>query len=88
MEDIIKNLIEEHINPSLSMHDGGIKLISVTTDEDFLVVTVQYSGSCTSCPSSELGTLNMIEMFLREELTAPNLMVKKYNSMTEFENNS
>lgn len=77
MKTIIKELIDENINPSLAEHAGAVELVSVETEEDHLVVTVKYQGACVGCPSSTAGTLRMIEFFLREELTAPNLEVRK-----------
>ncbi len=77
MKNKIKELIEENINPSLAEHAGAIELVSVENEEENLVVIVKYQGACVGCPSSSAGTLRMIEFFLREELSAPNLVVKK-----------
>lgn len=64
---IIKSFIEEHIAPFVAM-DGG-QVIVEHLDEHH-VVTIAYSGNCSSCFSSLGSTLNSISQLLRTHIYA------------------
>lgn len=66
-------IIEEDINPALSMHNGFIVLDAVENYPP--KVFISFFGGCQGCPSSIGATLNLITSMLREDLNLPELEV-------------
>ncbi len=62
----IKELLETHINPSVSMDGGAIQFSNYNNG----VVTLQMQGSCSGCPSSmvtlKAGVEGMMKRFIPE----------------------
>ena len=79
IKEKIKSLIDYDINPSLAMHEGSCTLHEVEIEEDYLIVKLSFQGSCNGCPASSGETRAGIEFFLREELSANNLIVININ---------
>ena len=63
MEEKIRKIIEEQINPVLGEHSGG----AVLTDFTDGVVTVRLTGACSSCPSAQMTTEDVVKEVLMEE---------------------
>ena len=53
------------------MDAGGLKIVDIIGNE----LLVEYTGTCTSCPSSIGGTLQSIEKILNLNVD-PNLIVR------------
>ena len=64
MEEKIKEIIENEINPQLKMHAGGCELIDYKDG----VVTVRLQGGCAGCPSSQITLLNGIAPLLKQKV--------------------
>lgn len=64
MEEAIKTVIKEDINPYLEMHAGGCDFVSY---EDG-VVTIHLYGGCSGCPSSQITLFNGITPILKEKI--------------------
>ena len=61
MEEKIRKIIEEQINPVLGEHSGG----AVLTDfQD----GVRLTGACSSCPSAQMTTEDIVKEVLMEEI--------------------
>ena len=74
--EIIKETINEMINPALSMHMGSVSLYKANFDANPPVVKLIFEGMCSSCPSSFSSTLSGITATLREETKIENLIVE------------
>ena len=61
MNENVKKVIEEHINPMLAQHGGACEFVGVTTGN---VVQVKLKGACGSCP----GAMMTLKGFVREVL--------------------
>jgi len=75
MEDQIKEILEEAINPMLASHFGSVSLDKIETIDKIQYIYLNFEGSCSGCPSSFSGTLKSIEFYLKEELDVPQLIV-------------
>ena len=64
MEEKIRAIIEEQVNPVLGEHSGGAILLKY---EDG-IATVRLTGACSSCPSAQLTTEDVIKDIILEEL--------------------
>ena len=64
MEEQIKTIITDEINPYLAMHAGSCEFVSY---EDG-VVTIRLQGGCSGCPSSQITLFNGITPILKEKL--------------------
>ena len=62
----IEKTIEEIINPRLTMHSGGIELISV--DEEKAIATIKFSGMCVGCPMAGMTFDGLVEAELMNEI--------------------
>lgn len=63
----INRLIVEDVNDALSAHNGSCKLDSVVESEDFVMITVDYQGTCVGC-GIKSSTTHFIQAYLTEEL--------------------
>jgi|TARA_R110001583_G_scaffold16234_10_gene66235 Fe-S cluster biogenesis protein NfuA len=80
VKDQINEIIDNTINPSLSMHGGSLSLEDIELCGDSWCVYVRFHGGCNGCPSATSQTLSMVEMCLREEMDASGLMVRNIDS--------
>ncbi|MGI6730990.1 MAG: NifU family protein [Anaerovoracaceae bacterium] len=64
MEDQIKRVLEEKVNPILASHHGGANLVSY---EDG-VVLVRLTGACSACPSAQYTIEDVVKSIVMEEL--------------------
>lgn len=64
VEDRIKQVITDEINPYLAMHAGSCDFVSY---ED-KIVTIQLQGGCSGCPSSQITLFNGIIPILKEKI--------------------
>ena len=64
MNDQIKKIITDEINPYLAMHAGSCDFVSY---EDG-IVTISLQGGCSGCPSSQITLFNGITPILKEHL--------------------
>lgn len=62
MEDKIKKVIEEEVNPILEKHFGASELTAFEDD----VVYVKLSGACGTCPSAQ----STVEDVIKAEIMA------------------
>lgn len=60
MEDRIKEVLEQKVNPLLASHFGGAQL---TAYEDG-VVYIKLTGSCGTCPSAQFTVEDVIKSTL------------------------
>ncbi len=58
----VEKIIEEHIRPILNADGGDIKLIDINDD----IVKVQLTGTCESCPMSQMTLRQGVERMLKE----------------------
>ena len=65
MEETIRKIIEEKINPQLSMHGGSCELVDVSEDG---VVAIRLGGGCAGCPSRNMTLLSGITPVLKEAI--------------------
>jgi NFU1 iron-sulfur cluster scaffold homolog, mitochondrial len=64
MEEQIKQVIIDDINPYLAMHAGSCDFVSYEEG----VVTIRLQGGCSGCPSSQITLFNGITPILKEKL--------------------
>ncbi len=64
MEERIKQVLAEKINPILGEHSGG----AVLTKLEDGVVTVRLTGACSGCPSAQITTEEIVKEMLMEEI--------------------
>ena len=75
--EVIDALLDHAIRPALANDGGGITLLGVEGD----LVRIHYQGACGTCPSSNTGTLEFIENFLKDTLSK-NLKVESVDTST------
>lgn len=64
MEEKIKGLLEEKVNPLLANHFGSATLTSLENN----VAKVRLMGACGSCPSAQFTLEDVVKTILMEEL--------------------
>lgn len=64
MEEQIKKILIEKVNPILGEHSGG----AVMTKLEDGVVTVRLTGACSGCPSAQMTTEEIVKEILMEEI--------------------
>ena len=64
MEDKIKKVLAEKVDPVLSSHFGGAEL---TAFEDGIVY-VKLTGSCSTCPSARYTVEDVVKQTVMEEI--------------------
>ncbi len=60
--DAVEQLLEQHINPALSMHGGFVKLIRVENDNVYL----ELGGGCQGCAASKMTLKHGVERAIRD----------------------
>lgn len=66
MNEKIKEIIEEDINPYLALHQGGCEFVDF--EESTGILTIRLFGGCSGCPSSQLTLFNGIIPIFKEKL--------------------
>ncbi|MBG0789356.1 MAG: Fe-S cluster assembly protein NifU [Desulfovibrionaceae bacterium] len=61
---LIESIIDEDIRPALKADGGDIRLMDI----DKTSVSVQFSGMCSGCPSSQATLNNLVQAKLREKV--------------------
>lgn len=64
MEERIRKIIKNNIDPVLAEHFGGVELVEVKDK----VVYVKMLGACGGCPSSQITLENIIETSIKAEI--------------------
>lgn len=67
-EQIVENILAEHIRPKLSGHGGNITLLEIRDG----IAYVKFTGQCSGCP----GAKYTLESLVKEE-------VLKYTDLVE-----
>ena len=75
LKEKVEKAIEEIINPRLTMHSGGVELISV--DEANKTATIKFAGMCVGCPMAGMTFEGLVEAELMSEV--PELKVVYLN---------
>lgn len=65
MEEKVKKVIEEKINPMLATHGGACEFIGIRSDN---VVLVKLQGACGGCPSAMITLKGFVLEVLREDI--------------------
>ena len=63
MQDKIKDLIDQKINPMLASHGGGVELVKIEGGKVF----VKLQGGCRGCSGARMTIKNGVERLIREE---------------------
>ena len=80
LEEKIKTILNEDINPALAMHDGEASFVSLRDTDDLLIINLKFKGNCSGCEGARGGTLVMIQELLKNELQIRSLIVVPDNS--------
>ena len=64
MEEQIKKILKEKVDPVLAAHYGG----SVLTRLDDDVAVVRLTGACASCPSAQMTIEEVVKDILMQEV--------------------
>lgn len=64
MDEQIKKIIEDDINPQLKLHAGGCEFVEYEEG----IVTLKLYGGCSGCPSSQITLFNGIVPILKEKI--------------------
>jgi len=64
MEEQIRNVLKEKVDPVLSAHFGG----STLTRLDDGVAIVRLTGACASCPSAQMTLEEVVKDILMQEV--------------------
>lgn len=64
MEEKIKKVLEEKVNPVLASHFGGAGLVSFENGVAF----VRLTGACSSCPSAQYTIEDVVKSIVTEEI--------------------
>ncbi|MBR0600150.1 NifU family protein [Sinanaerobacter chloroacetimidivorans] len=64
MEEKIKKVLEEKVNPVLASHFGGAVLVSFENGVAF----VRLTGACSSCPSAQYTIEDVVKSIVTEEI--------------------
>lgn len=59
----IEEILDREIRPGLQADGGDLEILEL----DGNILTIKYQGACGGCPSAQMGTLQAIEMILRNE---------------------
>lgn len=62
MEEQIKKVLEEKVNPILASHFGGAVLVGFEND----VAIVRLTGSCSTCPSAQFTIEDVVKGIVME----------------------
>lgn len=77
MEEKIKKILKEKVDPVLSQHFGGAVLTKLDGDTAYIKMT----GHCAGCPSAQMTLEGVVAELINQEL--PKLKVKLDTSVSE-----
>lgn len=63
MKNKIEKVIKERIQPTLSLHGGGIEFVGLPDD---YIVKVKLAGACSTCPGRQQTIEHFVEMTFKE----------------------
>jgi len=66
MQDEVKKVVDEILNPALQFHGGGVELVDV--DETDGVVRVRLVGACHGCAGAALTLSGFVERELKKRV--------------------
>ena len=64
MEEKIKKVLKEKVDPLLASHFGGVVLTGFEDD----IAYVKLTGSCSTCPSAQYTIEDVVKGILLEEI--------------------
>ncbi len=64
MEDRVKEVVENEIQPMLAQHGGGIEVLEVKDG----VVKVRLKGACAGCMGAQMTIKGLVEAKLKERI--------------------
>lgn len=64
MEEKIKKVLKEQVNPILESHFGGVFLVGIEND----VALVRLTGACSSCPSAQYTIEDVVKNIVLKEI--------------------
>lgn len=64
MEEKIKKVLAEKVDPVLSSHYGGVVLTSFENGTAY----VKLTGSCSTCPSAQYTVEDVVKQIVMEEI--------------------
>lgn len=64
LENQVKKVLEEKVNPRLAEHFGGAELVKVEED----TVYIKMLGACGGCPSVQTTIEDVIEEIMKQEI--------------------
>lgn len=64
MEDKIKAVLEEKVDPILASHYGGAILVGFENN----IAKIRLTGACSSCPSAQQTIEEVVKSALTEDL--------------------
>jgi len=64
IETNIKQVLEEHVAPTVAMHGGEVNFVSYTDGE----VLLELSGACSGCAGSTMTLQYGVEQILKEKI--------------------
>ena len=64
MEEKIRMVLEDKVNPVLEAHFGGAMLVGFENDVAF----VRLTGSCSSCPSAQYTVEDVVKGIVMAEI--------------------
>lgn len=64
-ETLIKDIIDNIINPILAQHSGSCELVRVMND----IVYLKLNGGCSGCPSRKMTLLKGISPILKDKIS-------------------
>ena len=74
IKEKVEKVLTEEVSPMLSMHGGGIELVSVTGDG---TVKVKLTGGCHGCPSAQMTLTAVVEDAIKNKVPE----IKKVEAM-------
>lgn len=64
MEEIIKKVLKEKVDPLLASHFGGVVLTSFENG----IAYVKLTGSCSTCPSAQYTIEDVVKGIVMDEI--------------------
>ncbi len=64
MEEKIKKVLEEKVNPLLESHYGGAVLVGYENN----IAKIRLTGACSGCPSAQFTIEDVVKEILSNEL--------------------
>ncbi len=65
LQDKVKKVLKEKVNPLLQTEGGGVELVGITNDN---IVKVKLQGACGACPFAQYTLTGVVERLLKEDI--------------------